>query len=93
MAENNALAMALDPRVAEMLGQGGGAVASDALPDAVSAGQQYAANTTGPTIVRGGGNTTYVLKPNGQWMQYDNFGPVGAMPQGWSPPPVRAPGR
>lgn len=66
---------------------------SDASPDPIKEGQQYAANTTGPTTVKGGGNVTFVLKPNGQWMQYDNMGPVGLMPMGWSPPPVRAPGK
>lgn len=38
-----------------------------------------------PISVSGGGNKRYVQK-DGKWFEHDNFGPVGPMPAGWSPP-------
>lgn len=43
-------------------------------------------------IMPGAGNTTYRQRADGVWVQYDNIGPVGPMPQGWQPSPIRAPG-
>ncbi len=60
--------------------------------------QQFAANTPPRgnveplKIMPGPGNITYHQRADGIWVQHDNFGPVGPMPKGWEPSPIRAPG-